>query len=69
MERKPVSSTNVASVGYDRQTMTLEVEFTTGSIYQYFDVPEQVYQELLNAASVGQFLNQQVKHSYRYVQI
>lgn len=69
MNRIPVSSSNVASVGYDLNTMTLEVEFTNGSVYQYFDVPETEYRNLLGASSVGTYLNQNIKTSYRYVQI
>jgi len=69
MNRTPVTSSNVMSVGYDRNTLTLEVEFKTGSVYQYFDVPEAVYQELMSAASVGTYLNQNIKNSYRYAQI
>jgi len=69
MNRTPVTSSNVASVGYDPNTMTLEVEFRNGSAYQYFDVPETVYQDLMSASSVGTYLNQNIKASYRYAQI
>ena len=69
MNRTTVISSNVASVGYDANTMTLEVEFTNGSVYQYFDVPGTEYEALLNASSVGTYLNQNIKTSYRYAQI
>ncbi len=69
MNRTPVSSSNVASVGYEQNTMTLEVEFTNGSVYQYFDVPMIEYHNLIGAESVGRYLNQNIKASYRYVQI
>ncbi len=69
MNRTPVASSNVASVGYDPNTMTLEVEFMNGSVYQYFDVPETVYQGLMNASSIGTYLNQNIKANYRYTQI
>ena len=69
MNRTPVTSSHVASVGYDPKTMTLEVEFKNGSIYHYFDVPEAVYRGLLSASSVGTYLNQNIKGSYRYAQI
>lgn len=69
MNRAPVSSSNVASVGYDISTMTLEVEFKNGSVYQYFDVPESLYQELIGAESIGTYLSQQIKSSYRYAQV
>lgn len=69
MNRAPVVSSNIAAVGYDPNTMTLEVEFTSGSVYQYFDIPEAVFQELMSAASIGTFLNRHIKGSYRYAPI
>lgn len=69
MNRQPVTSSNVAEVGYDTTTMTLEVAFKNGTVYQYFDVPESVYQELMCSDSVGKFLNEQIKNSYRYTKV
>lgn len=69
MERIPVTSSNVAEVGYDVSTMTLEVAFHSGGVYQYFDVPEMIYQEMMSADSVGKYLNVNVKNSYRYAQV
>lgn len=67
MNRTPVTSTNIRSIGYDPQSGTLEVEFTSGDVYQYFDVPERLYDGLLRTASPGQFLNINiVKYGYRY---
>jgi len=69
MDRIPVSSSNIRSIGYDFQSGTLEVEFYSGNIYQYFNVPEHLYQGLMNAASKGQFLNDYIRHSYRYQKV
>jgi hypothetical protein len=69
MNRTPVASSNIASIGYDPRNLTLEVEFTDGSIYQYFDVPEAVYQEFMRAGSKGKFLHANIKGSYRYVKL
>jgi len=44
MERKAVRSTNVASVGYDPKSKVLEIEFKSGGVYQYANVPEKRYQ-------------------------
>jgi uncharacterized protein DUF87/KTSC domain-containing protein len=66
MNREPVSSSNVASIGYDPQTMTLEVEFLSGAVYQYFDVPEDEYASLVGADTVGGYLNRNIKGRYRY---
>jgi len=69
MHRVPVNSSNVAEVGYDVESMTLEVAFRNGSTYQYFDVPENIYKGLLRAKSVGTYLSQEVKEAYRYKRI
>jgi KTSC domain len=67
MEREPVSSENIASIGYENGT--LEVEFTSGRVYQYFDVPEHVFEELMRADSHGRFFNQQVRGQFRYARV
>ena len=70
MERNSVSSSNLASVGYDVSLKILEVEFNNGSIYQYFNVPESVYNGLMNASSHGSYFDSNVKkagYSYKKV--
>jgi hypothetical protein len=69
MTREPVSSSNVAEVGYDENQRVLEVKFKNGGLYQYFEVPSRIYSDLLQAASVGKFLNANVKGSYRYAKV
>lgn len=70
MERTPVQSSSVSSVGYDRDSSTLEIEFLNGSIYQYFGVPESIFDGLMNAPSKGKFLDQFVKKAgYSYARI
>src|SRR5688572_3679593 len=55
MEREPVDSTNLASVGYDPETQVLEIEFQSGGVYQYYDVPVELYEELMSASSHGSY--------------
>lgn len=66
MNREPVSSSSVTSIGYDPESSTLEVEFSSGSVYQYFDVPEQYYRELMSGGSIGKVLNSIIKGQFRY---
>lgn len=61
MVRQNVSSSNLSSVGYDLNSNTLEVEFNHGGIYQYSNVPVNVYEELMNASSHGQYFDRNVK--------
>ena len=69
MERMAVKSSNVISIGYDRNSGTLEIEFTGNTVYQYFEVPEHIYDELMAATSIGKFIAANIKGSYRYAQV
>ena len=69
MLRDPVSSSNIASIGYDPGSETLEIEFTNGSIYQYFNVPARLHEQLMAAPSKGQFLNTYIRNAYPYSRI
>lgn len=69
MHRQPVSSSNIASIGYDPATQILEVEFHNNSVYQYFNVPSIVYQALMAAPSHGVYLNANIKGQYQYARI
>ena len=69
MEMYNVDSSNVAAVGYEEDSQTLQVAFNNGSTYQYFDVPQAIFEGLLGASSVGQYLNQNVKGAYRYSRV
>ncbi|MEZ4969420.1 MAG: KTSC domain-containing protein [Flavobacteriaceae bacterium] len=66
MERQSVQSSNLASVGYDAENEILEIEFNHGGVYQYFDVPENVYEELMNASSHGVYFSANIRNDYEY---
>jgi hypothetical protein len=69
MNRQTVSSSNIAEVGYYHEQRVLEVLFHSGRLYQYFDVPEVVYNEMISASSVGGYLNANIKGMYRYARV
>lgn len=64
MKRKPVSSSNIVSVGYDDKKLTLEVEFSGGGVYTYSGVPKKTYDGLMKAESVGSFFHKNVKTQF-----
>lgn len=64
MERIAVNSSNLASVGYDAPSQTLEVEFNHGGIYQYYDLPEKIYTELMSADSIGSYFSHNIRNVY-----
>jgi hypothetical protein len=69
MKMTPVSSTNLASVGYDPTSRTLRIEFINGGVYEYHDVPEAEYQGLMSASSKGSYHHQNIKGHYSYTKI
>jgi hypothetical protein len=70
MNRIPVQSSNLASVGYDADNMILEIEFHHGGVYQYFNVPPDIHQGLMNAGSKGTYFDQNIKKAgYPYKKV
>lgn len=61
MNRQPVKSSNIVSVGHDNSSLTLEIEYHTGKVWQYQPVTEHAYREMLKAESVTKFFNQNIK--------
>lgn len=59
-------SSNIARFAYDSASSVLVVEFLKGGTYNYYDVPEAVFEQMKAAPSKGQFLAQSVKGVYRY---
>lgn len=70
MTRIRVDSSSIASVGYLPDQRLMEVEFVTGRLYAYEEVPETVFRELLAAESVGRYFSAHVRPAgYRYQKI
>ena len=69
MLKESVASTNLMSVGYDEETETLEVEFLNGRIYQYYGVPNNLHDQLMQAPSKGQFFHNHVRNSYPFSRV
>ena len=65
MQRTQIDSSLIASVGYDEGAQVLEVEFKrTGNVWYYEDVPPGVYNDMMDAPSVGSFFLSYVKNRY-----
>jgi hypothetical protein len=64
MDRVSVSSSNIASIGYDPNSETLEVEFMRTGVYEYYNVPPFMHERLMQAGSIGTFFNAEIKPNY-----
>jgi KTSC domain len=61
-----LNSSVIRAVNYDRSALTLEVTFTTGRTYTYFEVPDWKYDELITASSAGQYFNAHIRDQDTY---
>ena len=59
-------SSNVAGFCYEEANQTLTVEFNNGGRYDYYDVPQHVFDGMKSADSKGKYLNSVIKGAYRY---
>ena len=63
---KDFESATVKTLSYVSSTGTLEVTFKNKNSYQYKQVPQTVFDDLVNAASKGSYINSNVKGTYAY---
>lgn len=64
-----VESSNLRSVFWDEPTETLVIEFISGSKAGYRDVPEYMFNNLVEADSPGRFYNSNIKPLFSGVSV
>jgi hypothetical protein len=69
MEMIPVESSNLEAVGYDNNEARLVIGFKDGSAYEYYDVPQYVYDELIAADSKGKHAHHNIYKVYNQQRI
>lgn len=63
------SSSQVKGYGYDPETKTLAVEFKSGGLYHYHDVPAETFGAMREAESVGKFIGASIKGAHKFTKI
>ncbi len=56
-------------MSYDENKKNLEIEFHSGIIHQYQNVPSKIHTDLMNASSVGTFYSEKIKNRFRSINI
>ena len=69
MINQMVLSTELEWIGYEHKTNILQVEFIEGRVYQYQNVPVEVYEAFLIASSYGKFFEEKIKGCFPYRKI
>ena len=69
MTRVDLQSTSLNAATYQDQSAFLDLEFRSGAIYRYLEVPPYTYRELLQAESKGRYFNQHIQNRFAYAKI
>ncbi|UBF30329.1 KTSC domain-containing protein (plasmid) [Kovacikia minuta CCNUW1] len=69
IDMHPIQSGMANAVGYDPDRNLLQIEFKSGSVYQYEDVDAATWRELQTSDSAGRFFNRRIKGQYRSCQV
>ena len=64
MDRSIVYCSSICSIWYEEHVSLLEIEFHTGEIFQYVDVPEEEYEFLISANYHGEYFSENIKGIY-----
>lgn len=64
-----IQSSNIKKSIYDTITKKLIVEFNNGAMYEYDDVPHQIYTQFRMSESQGKFFNSKISKNYKYKKI
>jgi hypothetical protein len=62
-------SSVIAGIKYDDLSHTLRIIYVSGRVYDYQDVPEQIYSAMKTAFSKGTFLNKHIKGKYEFKRV
>ena len=69
MMRQSVFSSNINSVGYNKETFTLEIEFHHGGIYIFYNISPTIFHELMASTSKGIYFANNIKGKYDFIRI
>jgi KTSC domain len=67
ISRTPIHSSNIKSVGYGNNV--LQVEFASGEVYEYENVSNGTYEELMAAKSKGSYLHNKIKGKHKFKKV
>ncbi|MCK5681543.1 KTSC domain-containing protein [bacterium] len=69
MNRINIESSMIRSIGYDADNSTLEIEFDSRAVWQYYDFPESIWYEFEGSDSQGKFFHREIKNQYSESQV
>lgn len=69
VEREPVQSSVLASVGFDAPQQVLEIEFCSGRIYRYRGVSAELHAWLMRSPQKGALFNRLIDGKFEFERV
>ena len=64
-----INSSNLKFASYQTESKTLSVTFKNGTIYEYYEVPWELFTKLRMSKSQGKFLNSNINKVFKYKKV
>ena len=65
IQRVPVDSGKLNSIGYDPNSRILEIQYDNGDVYQYYQVPQAAYSSMMHAEFAFGYFNYNIKYKFK----
>ncbi len=65
----PVKSSTIKAIGYLSTSRLMYVQFKRGDLYEYKDVPIDVYHALMSADSKGKYLGNHIRDRFEFKKV
>lgn len=69
MARHDLNAYDISTIAYDEKTETLTLLFPSGEVYEYYNVPENIYRDLMIAKRLSRFISRRIKKKFRYLAV
>ena len=63
------SLTPIDAVGYNEEHKTVENRFKNGAVYEYYDFPSEVVENLVNANSLNEFFEAETRRFFPFSRV
>lgn len=64
-----IKSSNIKKTEYDTNSKNLKVVFNNDAVYEYDEIPHQVYTKFRMAESQGKFFSSEIAKKYKYKKV
>ena len=69
MHRTAVTANGINQVGYEDGSEILEIEFSSGKVFQFFNVPSKMFQQLMDTPHKEFFYERNIHERFPYQRI